>query len=82
MNYIVHRFLISVVSKLDAQKWCLENGFELVELNPELDSSDSEEGTDHKIIDNSLSHHIPFPFDILLSFGGFFNITCYLFLCR
>ena len=71
------RVFIPVVSKLDAQKWCLENGFELVELNPEVDSSDSEEGTDRKTIDNSPSRQKIFKFDFLLSYECSINISYY-----
>lgn len=34
-------FFITAVNRLTAQTWCIENGFELVELDPES-SSDSE----------------------------------------
>lgn len=32
------------IDRITAQKFCIENSFELVELNPE-ETSDSEEGT-------------------------------------
>jgi len=35
-------FCLSAVSRVMAQSWCVDNGFELVELHPEENSDDDE----------------------------------------
>lgn len=36
--------LFLAIGRLEAQTWCIENGFELVELNPEIASDSETEG--------------------------------------